>query len=353
MLVLLPDALFEDDALIERGVLGDETEIVVYRELSADRIPDERWRAADALIVYYGVPFDRALIERLSACRILVRAGVGYDHIDIAACGARRIPVCNVPDYGTTEVADHAIALMLEPRPRPRLVSRPPARRSARRLVLGRRAAGPPAARRPLRRRRPRPDRDRGRAACPRPRHGDQLLRSLSARRRRARAGLPPGGLARGAARRGRRRQPALPAHGRERQPDRRPGARGIQAGGVPDQHRARRPRRPRRARHSTAGRQAQRRRPRRAALGAAGPVPPADPGLSPARALARRPPAADPARRLVLARRPGRSAAQVGRSRARLPDRRPSCATASIRRRWERPDRDRRRSPRRPRLSP
>jgi phosphoglycerate dehydrogenase-like enzyme len=113
MLVLVPDALFEDDALIERGVLGEDVEIAVYHEQNADHIPDERWRAADALIVYYGVPIERALIERLAGCRILVRAGVGYDHIDIAACGARRIPVCNVPDYGTTEVADHAIALML------------------------------------------------------------------------------------------------------------------------------------------------------------------------------------------------------------------------------------------------
>ncbi len=113
MLVLLPDALFEDDAEIERGVLGDDVEVAVYRELSAERVPDERWQTADALIVYYGVPIDRAVIERLSRCRILVRAGVGYDHIDVAACGERQIPVCNVPDYGTTEVADHAIALML------------------------------------------------------------------------------------------------------------------------------------------------------------------------------------------------------------------------------------------------
>jgi phosphoglycerate dehydrogenase-like enzyme len=59
------------------------------------------------------VPVDRALVERLDSCRILVRAGVGYDHIDTAACAGRGIPVCNVPDYGTTEVADHAIALML------------------------------------------------------------------------------------------------------------------------------------------------------------------------------------------------------------------------------------------------
>jgi lactate dehydrogenase-like 2-hydroxyacid dehydrogenase len=113
MLVLMPDALFEDDAEVEREVLGGVANVLVHRELVADHIPDGDWRRADALIVYYGVPIDAPLIERLDNCRILVRAGVGYDHIDIAACGALGIPVCNVPDYGTTEVADHAVALML------------------------------------------------------------------------------------------------------------------------------------------------------------------------------------------------------------------------------------------------
>jgi lactate dehydrogenase-like 2-hydroxyacid dehydrogenase len=113
MLVLMPDVQFEDDAEIEREVLGDLAEIAIHRELVADRIPDERWRSAEVLIVYYGVPVERDLIERLESCRLVVRAGVGYDHIDVAACAARGIPVCNVPDYGTTEVADHAITLML------------------------------------------------------------------------------------------------------------------------------------------------------------------------------------------------------------------------------------------------
>jgi D-3-phosphoglycerate dehydrogenase/C-terminal binding protein len=45
--------------------------------------------------------------------RCVLRSGVGYDTIDGAAWGARGIPVFNVPDYGTSEVADHAIALML------------------------------------------------------------------------------------------------------------------------------------------------------------------------------------------------------------------------------------------------
>jgi phosphoglycerate dehydrogenase-like enzyme len=44
---------------------------------------------------------------------ILVRNGVGYDTVDIAAAAEQGIPVANVPDYGTEEVADHAIALCL------------------------------------------------------------------------------------------------------------------------------------------------------------------------------------------------------------------------------------------------
>lgn len=113
MQILMPDALFEDEAEIEREVFGAGNEIVLYRERSASAIPGEMWRTAEALVVYIDIPIDQALIDRLESCRILVRSGVGYDHIDIAACGARGIPVCNVPDYGTTEVADHAIALML------------------------------------------------------------------------------------------------------------------------------------------------------------------------------------------------------------------------------------------------
>jgi len=43
----------------------------------------------------------------------VVRMGVGYDKIDRTAAAARQVMVCNVPDYGTTEVADHALALAL------------------------------------------------------------------------------------------------------------------------------------------------------------------------------------------------------------------------------------------------
>lgn len=68
---------------------------------------------ADALIVWHVITISAATIARLRRCRLLVRAGVGYDNVDLAAAAELRLPVCNVPDYGTEDVADHAVTLAL------------------------------------------------------------------------------------------------------------------------------------------------------------------------------------------------------------------------------------------------
>ena len=65
---------------------------------------------ADGLIVYHQVSIPKAVIDELDHCKVLVRCGVGFDNVDMAEAGRRGIYVCNVPDYGTDEVADHAIA---------------------------------------------------------------------------------------------------------------------------------------------------------------------------------------------------------------------------------------------------
>ena len=66
MLILLPDALFEDDAEIEREVFADDVELIVGRERQAARIADDLWRRAAALIVYINIPIDAALIDKLA-----------------------------------------------------------------------------------------------------------------------------------------------------------------------------------------------------------------------------------------------------------------------------------------------
>ena len=53
------------------------------------------------------------VIDSLDGCRGIVRYGVGVDNVDVEAATRRGIHVCNVPDYGTDEVSDHAITLLL------------------------------------------------------------------------------------------------------------------------------------------------------------------------------------------------------------------------------------------------
>src|ERR1700747_1249501 len=54
----------------------------------------------------------RRTVNILKRCKIVVRLGVGFDMVDGAACRERGIVVCNVPDYGVEEVANHAFALL-------------------------------------------------------------------------------------------------------------------------------------------------------------------------------------------------------------------------------------------------
>jgi lactate dehydrogenase-like 2-hydroxyacid dehydrogenase len=99
--------------------LGVETEItgtdVTYINPCKTRFEDvelSAWRSCDAVIVRR-VPIDANVIEKMERARIVVRMGVGFDVVDLETCGAAGIAVCNVPDYGTTEVADSAVAMML------------------------------------------------------------------------------------------------------------------------------------------------------------------------------------------------------------------------------------------------
>ncbi|MEW5974187.1 MAG: C-terminal binding protein [Acidobacteriota bacterium] len=68
---------------------------------------------ASAIILWHQLALTRQLIEQLSKTRLIVRNGVGFENVDIVAAAERGIAVCNVPDYGTEEVADHAITLAL------------------------------------------------------------------------------------------------------------------------------------------------------------------------------------------------------------------------------------------------
>jgi lactate dehydrogenase-like 2-hydroxyacid dehydrogenase len=97
---------------IEQAVSGGDAELLNPRQRTFEAIDRRDWERCDA-VVTARMPVDAKVIPHLKRARIVVRHGVGFDVLDLAALGEAGIPACNVPDYGTTEVADSAIAMML------------------------------------------------------------------------------------------------------------------------------------------------------------------------------------------------------------------------------------------------
>jgi D-3-phosphoglycerate dehydrogenase / 2-oxoglutarate reductase len=75
--------------------------------------PEEHLRDADALIVRSAVFVDAAMLEKAPKVRVIGRAGVGVDNIDVEAATRRGIVVMNTPGANAVAVAELAIGLMI------------------------------------------------------------------------------------------------------------------------------------------------------------------------------------------------------------------------------------------------
>jgi len=108
--VLWPAVRWREDLHIEREGLGADAEGIFCD--SAEKVTEEQWRSCDGIVSTLD-PLTTVPLSLLERCRLLVTPKVGYDNINLKQWGEEGIPVCNIPDYGTQDVADHAIALML------------------------------------------------------------------------------------------------------------------------------------------------------------------------------------------------------------------------------------------------
>jgi D-3-phosphoglycerate dehydrogenase len=68
---------------------------------------------ADVLWLSWNPHLDRAILEGLPHVRLVIRWGIGYEQIDLEAATELGIAVANAPTYGTDDVAEHALALLL------------------------------------------------------------------------------------------------------------------------------------------------------------------------------------------------------------------------------------------------
>jgi C-terminal binding protein len=104
---------FLDETSVEAPILEDLADIVTANATSEEEL-FPYVEDADVLLVYHDISrLTEAVFARAPRCRGVVRAGVGFNNIDLLATGRRGIVVCNVPDYGSEEVADHSMMLLL------------------------------------------------------------------------------------------------------------------------------------------------------------------------------------------------------------------------------------------------
>jgi phosphoglycerate dehydrogenase-like enzyme len=109
--VLVAD--FLEETSVESAVLGDVAQLVMARATDEAELSPFLSRA-DAIMVFHDISrIGEASFSKAPRCRGVVRAGVGFNNIDFDAAVRHGVVVCNVPDYGTEEVADHAIMFLL------------------------------------------------------------------------------------------------------------------------------------------------------------------------------------------------------------------------------------------------
>src|SRR5260221_4256351 len=96
--VVVTDALA--DMGPERKILDDVADVTL---LQTNDEADVARRAidADVLLVYHTIKLTERTIATLHKCRGIIRFGVGYDNVDIAAAGSHGIVAFKLPDYGT------------------------------------------------------------------------------------------------------------------------------------------------------------------------------------------------------------------------------------------------------------
>jgi D-3-phosphoglycerate dehydrogenase len=109
--VLIADFNYPDVEL-ERGILEEAGLELITAQCRTEDDVIEAGQGVSALLTQYARITAR-VFDALPELRMVGRYGVGYDIVDVEAARERGVWVANVPDYGTEEVAVHALSMAL------------------------------------------------------------------------------------------------------------------------------------------------------------------------------------------------------------------------------------------------
>lgn len=92
--------------------LREHFDVDAYDKLSREELL-EKIGGYEALIVRSGVQVDPEIIERASSLKIIGRAGIGIDNINLDAATKKGIIVANVPESNIISAAEHTFAMLM------------------------------------------------------------------------------------------------------------------------------------------------------------------------------------------------------------------------------------------------
>ena len=110
-----PTKIFVADDISDTGLqpLRDAGFVVEKRVRLASPELDEALKGCAGLVVRSETKVTSHLMDNATALRVIGRAGVGVDNIDVPAATERGIVVMNAPDGNTITTAEHTIALLI------------------------------------------------------------------------------------------------------------------------------------------------------------------------------------------------------------------------------------------------
>ena len=108
----LPLTVVIGDSADERYVklLENKTKMVAVDQSKMSTIPAMN---PVIILVWHSVSVDGDFLAQCTVLRAVIRMGTGYDSVDTATAANLGIAVCNLPSYGTEEVADAAMSHIL------------------------------------------------------------------------------------------------------------------------------------------------------------------------------------------------------------------------------------------------
>jgi D-3-phosphoglycerate dehydrogenase len=110
MKIVVTDGIAQKGVDVLRGV--PEFEVEVRPALSSTELK-ETVRDADAIMIRSATKVTAEVIEAALRLRVIGRAGIGLDNVDIEAASRRGIVVMNNPEGNVITTAEHAIAMIM------------------------------------------------------------------------------------------------------------------------------------------------------------------------------------------------------------------------------------------------